>query len=374
MILHRKTLAAALTASLLALIGLALGSVGGEPAPQAEPQDRPAPVLTVRLVEPRIEEWPEHLSAVGSVLAWQEISIGAETGGLRLARLLVEAGDRVTAGQVVAELAGGTIAADLLASRAALREAEAAAAEARRAADRALALKPGETISASSRDQLLAAAEMATARLEAARARVEADRMRLDFATIRAPHDGLISAVSALEGTVIQPGQELVRLHRDARLEWRADLPAADVPRVRPGMVVRLFLGRGMQAEGRVRSLSPQIDAASRMATAHVDLQPTAGLLAGIFARGEIEIGSRAVLTLPETAVLLRDGYSYVFLVEDGIARMQKVTTGTRRDGRVEIGQGLPPRAQVVESGVGFLADGVAVHVPAPGGTARSGS
>lgn len=343
---------------------LVRGATSSEPPPAAPS------ALSVSLTSAARERWPQTLPAVGSIAAWQEVVIGAEIGGLRLSELLVETGDRVTTGQLLARLATGTLRAELKASRAALREASAAAAEAARAAERARTLHQRETLAIRAFEQAVAAAEMAEARLEAARARVQADQLRLDFTDVRAPDDGVISAVAAVEGALVHAGQEILRLQRQGRLEWRAELPGPDLARLAPGQSVRLALSGGETAEGRVRRVSPQVDPLTRSGIVYVDLEPSAVLRAGLFARGDILLDLREVMTLPDTAVLLRDGFSYVFGIEDGRARQQKVTVGARRGGRIEIRAGLEPGMPVVEAGVGFLSDGLTVRVVVAAGGA----
>src|SRR5690554_2494188 len=329
--------------------------------------------LTVRPVMAAEAHWPLTLNAVGSIAAWQEVVIGAEIGGQRLARLLVDIGDEVRQGQLLAELSKGTLEAELNASRAALREAEVAAADDRRSAERVQALQGTVALSAQEVDRAVAAAEAAQARLLAARAQVEADTLRLVYTQVRAPDDGIISARTAVEGALIPPGAEILRLQRQGRLEWRAELSGLDLIHVVPGQAVRIALTHAQFVEGRVRNVSPQVDPQSRTGIVYVDLdlnahvragQVRAGQVrAGLFARGEIRLGERPVLTLPESAVLLRDGFSYVFLLEGDTVRQQKVTLGARRDGRVEVRDGLAPGTAVVESGVAFLSDGVTVRM-----------
>ncbi|WP_035691977.1 efflux RND transporter periplasmic adaptor subunit [Azospirillum halopraeferens] len=366
----------------VALVGLAVllaaliavGAAWPALVPDAAPSEPPAavpPALTVRLTAAAPEHWPETLPAVGSIAAWQEVVIGAEIGGLRLSRLLVEAGDRVTKGQLLARIATGTLEAELNASRAALREAEIAAAEAGRAAERARALQRREALATRAFEQAVAEADMAEARLGAARARVEADRLRLGFTEVHAPDDGVISAVAAVEGALVHAGQEILRLQRRGRLEWRAELPGPDLARLAPGRSVRLALDGHRAVDGRVRRVSPGVDPLTRSGIVHVDLEPSGLLRAGLFARGDILLDAREVLTLPDTAVLLRDGFSHVFLIEDGRARQRKVTAGARRGGRVEIRAGLDAGTPVVESGVGFLSDGLPVRV-VPAGSGAS--
>jgi RND family efflux transporter MFP subunit len=331
----------------------------------AQPTSSPAgpPALAVKRIFAAAQHWPQTLNAVGTITAWQEVMIGVEIGGQRLSRLLVDVGDQVKQGQLLAQLSPGTLEADLNASRAALQEAEVHAAETDRAADRARALQGTEVLSAQAIDQALASGNAAQARLAAARARVQADTLRLAYTQVRAPDDGVISARPAVEGALVQAGAEIMRLQRQGRLEWRAELPGQELARVAPGQTVVIKLGGPQAIEGRVRKISPQVDPQSRIGIVYVDLKSAAPVRAGLFARGELLLDQHTVLTLPETAVLLRDGFSYVFRIDGDRVRRQKVTLGARRGNRVEIREGLATDTAVVESGVGFLADGVTVRV-----------
>ncbi len=352
-----------------AVAGLAIAAIllfllwrGGT---STSPPSAPSPTMTVKRVVALEERWPQTLSAAGSIAAWQEAVIGAEIGGQRLSRLLVDVGDRVQKGQLLAQLSPGTLEADLNANRAALQEAEVDAAKERRAAARARALRGTEVLSEQSFDQAIAASDAAQARLAAARARVQADTLRLAYTQVRAPDDGVISARPAVEGALIETGAEIMRLQRQGRLEWRAELPGPDLARVATGQTVLVTAAGSPSIEGRVRKISPQIDPQNRTGIVYVDLAPAAHARAGLFARGEFLLDQRTVLTLPETAVLLRDGFSYVFRIDGDKVRQQKVILGARRGNRVEIREGLSSDTAVVESGVGFLADGVTVNVVA---------
>jgi RND family efflux transporter MFP subunit len=340
----------------------ALLSIVACSAPEPESAAFAPPALTVKPVFASEQQWPQALSAVGTVAAWQEVVIAAEIGGQRLSRLLVEIGDQVQQGQLLAQLNAGTLEAELNASRAALQEAEAQARELARAAQRARSLADAGVLSAQAMEQALAANESAQARLAAARARVQADTLRLSYTQVRAPDHGVISARSAVEGALVQEGGEILRLQRQGRLEWRAELPDRDLAHVAPGQTVRLALA-DRNIEGCVRLISPQIDSQSRTGLVYVDLEPDPQLRAGLFARGDFLLGESTVLTLPETAVLLRDGLSYVFRLEGDRVRQQKVTLGARRGDLVEIREGLDADTAVVESGVGFLADGLRVRL-----------
>jgi RND family efflux transporter MFP subunit len=165
-------------------------------------------------------------------------------------------------------------------------------------------------------------------------------------------------------GAVVPAGSELFRLIRQGRLEWRGEVAAAELTQIRRGQKVKVDAS-GAPVTGTVRQVAPTVDAATRNALVYVDLPDTGGRLkAGMFARGEFATGSSTALTLPQSAVLLRDGFSYVFTVgADGRVAQGKVATGRRSGDRVEILQGLDEKARVVASGGGFLAEGDTVRV-----------
>lgn len=344
------------------------GGVPAEPGPGRadEASDRPAarPALTVTVARPRRESWPIELVANGSVAAWQEIVVGSEVNGLRLAEVRVNVGDHVRRGQLLARLSDETVRAERAQTQAALAEAEATLAEANANAERARSLEKSGAISAQQIAQYVTAAQTARARAQAQRARLQAEEVRLANTRIVAPDDGVISSRTATMGSVVQPGAELFRLIRDARLEWRAELHAADLARVRAGQRARVHGGEDMEIEGRVRVVAPTVDPRTRMGVVYVDLPAPGPLRAGVFARGTIELGVAPALTVEQSAVALREGFAYVFRVgDDSTVTQTKVALGRRIGDRVEIVDGLDAGDRIVASGVGFLADGDLVHV-----------
>lgn len=322
------------------------------------------PALSVTTVLPRTVAWPRSLTANGNIVAWQEVVIGAEIGGLRLVEVLVNVGDKVKRGQLLARISNDTVDADLAQGNAAVAEEDAMLAEAVANADRARQLQATGLISAQQITQSLTAEQTAKARLAAARARVQSTELHLSQTRIRAPDHGVISARTATVGSIAQPGQELFRLIRQNRLEWRAEVTATELPRIQPGQMVTVELAEGVTTQGQVRIGAPTVDPQTRIGLVYVDLPPDSPARAGTFARGVFELGEAPALTLPQSAVLLRDGFSYVFKLEDNNQVAQtKVTVGRRVDDRVEITSGLAPNTRVVESGAGFLTDGDTVRV-----------
>lgn len=356
----------ALAAALAAWIAFAPPKSQPRPADPGKPAGA-KPALSVALVGARSETWPRVLAASGDIAAWQEASIGAEISNYRLTEVLVNVGDRVRKGQVLARISADTVAAEVAQTRAAVAEAEAGLAEAKANAARARQLVAAGFYSGQQATQYLTGEQTAEARLNAARARLLADELRLGQTRVLAPDDGVISARGAAIGALAQPGIELFRLIRGGRLEWRAQLPEADLARIKRGMPATLRTPDGASVAGRVREIAPTVDPRTRNGLVYVDLPAAGGALrAGMFARGEFDLGQAPALTLPQAAVLLREGYAYVFRVENGDKVAQtKVSVGRRSGERIEIVAGLDPAARVVASGAGFLADGDTVRVVA---------
>ncbi len=325
------------------------------------------PALSVTVVQPALASVPVQLQANGNIAAWQEAVVGAEAAGLRLATVQADVGQRVRRGQLLATLADETVRADLAQAEAALAEAQAALAEAEANAERAAGLKDTGALSASQIQQYATAALTARARLQAQRAAVQTQQLRLKQTRVLAPDDGVISARSATVGAVVGSGQELFRLIRGGRLEWRAELPSAELARVRAGQAATLTTPSGQQVAGTVRQVAPTVDAASRNGLVYVDLRPGPGSDArpGMFARGSFAFDARPALTLPASAVLLRDGFSVVMRVEADSRVRQTVVQVVSRDGDRVALTGLPADARVVARGAAFLSDGDTVRVVA---------
>jgi len=347
----------------VAAISQAAAPASGPPSTAASaPVGRPA--LTVTVTTPQRLDWPLRLSGSGSIAAWQEVVVASEVGGWRLVEVAAQVGDRVQRGQLLARLSTDMINTEMSQTRASLAEARALLAEATANADRARELRPTGVYSLQQTQQILTAEETAKARLASFEARLKSDQFRLAQTRIVAPDDGVISARNALEGAVAQPGQELFRLIRRGRLEWRAELSAADLSRVKPGMPVALTTPSGQPVKGAVRVVAPTVDPATRNGQVLVDLQPGSDAKPGMFARGEIDVGQASGWALPQTAVMLRDGFSHVMRVgADARVTLTKVTLGRRNGDRIEITGGLPNDARVVASGGAFLADGDLVKI-----------
>ncbi len=355
----------------IAVVAIALAVAGvwqadAVRAQAAAPATATKPALTVTLTQLAAQESAVTVAANGSIAPWQEAIVGAQIGGLRLGEVLVNVGDSVKRGQTLARFDRDTVLAEIASTRAGMAEANAAIADAKFNAERGRSLEASGAISAQQINQFNAALKMAQARSDAVKARLRSDELRLKFTTVVAPDDGVVSMRSANLGMVPQPGQELFRLIRKNRLEWRAEVTAGEMSRLVVGQSVAVTLPNGAKAVGKVRLVSPLVDAQTRNALVYVDLPSGTAARAGMFARGEFETGRSNAQTLPQTAVLTRDGFTYVFTVDkNNKVAMVKVGIGRRLGDRVEVLQGLATGTNVVASGAGFLADGDLVRVVA---------
>ncbi|MDO9165936.1 MAG: efflux RND transporter periplasmic adaptor subunit, partial [Rhodoferax sp.] len=286
--------------------------------------------------------------------------------------------------------------ADVAQARAGVAEATANAAEATANADRVRTLQSTGTFSGQQINQYLTAEQTARARVESAKAVLAAQQLRLQNTQVLAPDSGVISARSATVGAVVANGTELFRLIRQGRLEWRAEVTSTELGRMVPGTRVTVTAASGTQLPGKVRMVAPTVDPQTRAGLVYVDLPPmlapasaaapgrprpatapaggsavreatSVGVIPGMFARGEFELGSSNALTVPQQSVVVRDGFSYVFrLNADQRVSQIKLQTGRRVGDRVEVLDGIAADAVLVASGAGFLNDGDLVKaVPA---------
>ena len=328
--------------------------------------DTPASTLAVTLVRAQAQPIQRTVVVSGPVAAVEEMQLGVEISGARVTALNVDVGQAVRKGDVLLELDHRSLDSELQQANAALSEAEAGVALARSNLARGEQLAGERFISASQLDELRAARTQAQARRNTARASRDAAQLRRDFARLVAPADGIISKRLVQPGQVVAAGTELLRLIRDGRLEWRAELAEDELSRVDPGATV-LLPARGGTVSGRIRAVSPGVDAQTRTGTIYADLPqpaPESPLQPGTYVEGRIVTGRGSGVVVPAASVVQRDGHAYVFTLDDQhVAHRVRVTTGARVDGQVEIVDGLEAGDAVVEQGAGFLGDGDTVRV-----------
>ncbi len=354
---------------LAVIIGFAVSTINADESSNAvKPLARPA--LSVTVISPEKQDIVTGLTANGSVAAWQEAIIGAEISDLRLKEVRADVGETVRKGQVLAIFNDESVLADVAQTKALLAEAEAHLAEARLNADRARQASGSSAFSAQQITQYLTGEKTAAARLASAKAQLDNQLLRQRHTRVLASDDGVISSRTATLGAVATSGQELFRLIRQHRLEWRAEVTAAEMAQLRPGLKVNVQVPNVAVVEGTIRFPAPTLDAQSRNGLVYVDLPNASqkGFRPGMFAQGEFYLGTSSALTVPQDALSLREGFSYVFRLgpqtgDQAPVTQVKVQLGRRTGKRFEVLSGIRPEDRLVASGAAFLADGDTVKV-----------
>ncbi len=284
-------------------------------ATQAAVPKTPAPAMTVTSASPRAVRWSATLEASGVIAPWQEASIGTQIGGYQLIDVRVNVGDQVKKGQLLAVLDP-----DLLRADEAQLEATFEQAEANRL--RAIKLKSTGAISDQEVLQFVTAARTAVAALDA-------KRLQLRYTHIVAPDDGAISSRTATLGAVMPVGQELFRLIRANRLEWRGELTAPQLVQVKAGQRIAITLPDGSSASAKVRRTAPSLDSQSRLGIVYADLDTGSAARAGMYANGRVVLSDTPALVVPAESVVIRDGRSYVIQLADASATPKVVLAGS---------------------------------------------
>ena len=348
---------------LLSLCAAALVACGSDEVTAPESAAVPAS-LSVSVVTPQPGQMSQRVPAAGSVTAWEEMALGVEISGQRVEAVLVEVGDRVEANQPLLRLDTRTLQMQRRQAEAQLGQAQAQAKVASTNFGRAEELRGRGLIAVRDRDEAWAADEAAKANLRTAQAQFANANLQLDFATLRAPDAGLISWRGVQPGQLAMGGTELLRLIRQGRLEWRAEVTDRDLARIAPGSRAIVRAPDGAALEATVRQVSPSLDARSRTALVYVDLPASEAFRAGMYAQGELLLGELDAMTVPAEAIVERDGYRYVFVLGKGdVVEQRRIETGAREGGRVEVSSGLESAERIVVKGAGFLGDGDRVRV-----------
>ena len=382
-----------------ACAGLLAGVLAAAPARAVEPAAVPdaaaiAPAVTVARAMGR--EIVERAVVTGTLVPRDEILVAPEIEGYRITELLVEEGDRVAKGQVLARLSlemivtqeasnAAAIAraeAAIVQARSQIVQAEAAQVEAKLALERAQALVRTGNATAAVLEQRISAAQGADGKLAAAKGGLqsaEADlataraagaeiALRRARTEIRAPEAGIVNRRTARIGaTATAVGEPLFRLIARGEIELEGEIPETQLPRLKVGDAAALDLEEGGRIAGRVRRVYPEVDRATRLGKVRVALDPDPRLRIGAFARGTVEMARRRGVAVPVSSLLFTaDGRVGVLAVRDGRVEARTVETGLTAEGFAEVRSGLTEGEMVVARAGSFLRDGDRVRPVAP--------
>lgn len=364
-----STVAAALLMATLSLAGCSGGSSASASSSATTSESSPS-ALSVQVVAPSTEQWSQSLKATGQIFASQEIAISPETGGLRLKEMRVEVGAHVRRGQVLAVLADDSLHAERHKLAAAVDQARVTLEQATSNVQRSRMAEDSGALSAQKIEEYRLTEASAKASLAAARAELESTDLKLAQTRVQAPDDGIVSSKTGVLGSVVSAGTELFRLVRHGQVEWRPEIDARQLTLVKPGQKARITLPTGQVVQGELRIVGPTLSASTARATLYVNLPENGPARAGMFASGVLLADPVPALNLPQSAVVMRDGRAYVYLVDAGsLVHARPVATGRREGDRIEVVSGLDAGARVVASGGGFLSEGARVTVlPAQAG------
>jgi RND family efflux transporter MFP subunit len=381
-------------------IAIALGGTRFLFRPTATPtvtqQSPQQPVMSVTVAPVQTNSVARTLNVTGTVAARDLIPVLPQTTGLQIKQILVEEGDVVKLGQVIAVLDNSVLQAQINEARAdiesnqavvgqrqaALAQARATLAEAQRNLQRYQELANAGAISRQELDTRATTAatareavRVAQANISSASADVRSSRAslaqlqtQLGQTLVRAPASGLIAEATAKVGDVANGTQRLFSIIENGALELQAQVPATQLPQVNINApaVVTYDADPRVRLQGRVRDILPLVNPESRIATVRINLPPTSLLRSGMFARAAITTATMSGVTVPAKAVLPQpDGSAMVFVLSGAdIVKAQTVQTGgVPNGGRVEITSGLKPGDSVVVAGAGYLKDGDRVRV-----------
>ena len=359
----RTRIAAIIVAVLAAVVVAFLLFGGGHGEEKADTTGPSTLTQTVTVVTTTTQSLPRTVTASGTVSAWEEVPVGAETGGLTATAVLTDEGRYVQQGQVLVQLNDTLLRAQLRQQNASVASAEATLAQADNALARAQELRERGFLSQAGLDTAIAQQATAQAQLSAASAGRAETQARVNQAAIRAPVSGLVISRSVTRGQIVQPGAELFRIVRDGRLELDAQVPETEIALIRSGQAARVSSDDVGQASGSVRIVTPEVDPQTRLGVARISLAAGGGLRPGMFARAEIDVGAQASVVVPTASIIYRENRAGVFVMADGgIARFQQVEVLGRNDDFTSVG-GIAAGTRVVVEGAGFLGDGDRVTV-----------
>jgi RND family efflux transporter MFP subunit len=331
--------------------------------------DSQAPAVTV--IVPGSGAVERVINATGTLAARREMPIGIAGEGGQVVRVLVQPGDWVRTGEVLAVIDQDVQAQQARSLAAQIEVSQADAVLAQNELDRALQLVGRGFISKADVDRRRATRDAAVARVEVARAQLREAQARNGRLSIRAPESGLVLERNVEPGQVVGAGSGvLFRMAAGGEMELRAQLGEADLAAISVGVRADVRpVGSDRTFNGRVWQVAPIINETSRQGIARIALGYDKALRPGGFASAAVISGSSQAPVLPESAVLSDDKGSYVYIVgKDNKVERRDVTTGTVTPRGIAIASGITGKERVVLYAGGFLNPGETVRPQMQGG------
>lgn len=355
----RRVLIVALVLLAVVLAGAWWAFSGSKPADDGATVAPSAPNVTV--VVPARQQVTQVISANGTIAARREMPVGVVGEGGQVLRVLVEPGQWVAAGQVLATVDRQVQVQQLASLNAQVRVAQADANLAQAELDRARSLVERGFISKADLDRKTATRDAAAARVRVAQAQVSEAQARTGRLDIRAPAAGLVLTRDVEPGQVVSGGSGvLFRMARGGEMEMMAQLAEADLQKVSVGTSATITpVGTDLNIAGQIWQIAPVIDPQSRQGTVRIALPYSSALRPGGFADARLVAGQGQSPLLPESAVLSNPEGNFVYVVgPDNVVARRKVVIGSVNDAGVAIASGLNGTERVVVLAGAFLNPG----------------
>lgn len=331
--------------------------LGGEEQAPAETTKAPS----VSVIVPGRATVAAEIRVPGTVGARREMPVGVQGEGGMVTSVLVDAGDYVGAGQVLARLDRAVQSQQVAQLSASVQQARADLALSQSELDRALTLVEKGFISKADIERRTATRDSNAARVRVVAAQLAESRARLARLDIRAPAAGLVLTRAIEPGQIVGPGGgPLFRIAQNGAMEMKARVAEQDLAKLRAGLPAQVQLvGSTKEFPGEIWLLEPVIDPQNRQGVARIALAPNPELRVGAFANARIAAGTALQPVLPQSAILAdtRGPYVYVLGSENKVVR-RNVTTGEVSENGISVASGLTGNERVVLSAGAFLNEG----------------
>jgi HlyD family secretion protein len=346
--------------AVLAVVAVAW-AVFGRGKKAATPVAAPPTLPTVTVVVPGQRAVADQVTATGSIAARHDSVVGVNGEGGLVTAVLVDAGQTVAKGQVLARIDASVQSQQVASMSASIRSARADAALAQSNLDRAAKLVDKGFISKADIDLKTATRDGMNAKVKVAEAQFGEMNARMARLDVRAPSAGLVLARNVETGQIVGAGSNaLFRIAEGGVLEMRALVAEQDMARLKVGQAASVRpVGSSTDYHGHIWLLDPVIDAGSRQGIARIALAYEPGLRVGAFANATIASGEATRPVLPQSAVMVDGAGSYVFVVGgDGAVVRRSVTVGQVSAEGMSISSGLTGAEKIVLSSGAFLQPG----------------
>ncbi len=367
------------------LYGLGLPPFRKSASVDSQPARKGSPVLAVEVGEVRRGSVEEQISAVGSLIARRTVDVAPKISG-RVERVLVQVGDRVKRGQLIAQLDARALEEEVREAEAGIKVAEATLkgkqaelVDLSRKVERAKRLFEKRFVSRqeldtldSERNAAAAQVDLARAQIVQVKARLANTKLQLSEAQLKAPFSAFVDKRLVDPGAMVSSGTPIAGLVDINRVKVIIPVVEKTYPKISVGqrVIVTCDAFSGQRFEGKVVRLAPVLSQETRTGEVEIEVDnPNAQLKPGMFARVEITIGQRRdVLLVPEGALVKTPSGHGVFRVEvrnDDRAKVQlvPVVPGSSRHGQIEVRGGVRAGDRVVTLGVNLLKDGQNIRV-----------